>query len=48
MASTYLSRTTWGTPTNAKKWTLSFWVKRGTLGARNTLVGFMTIQCQLV
>jgi hypothetical protein len=39
MASTYLSRTTWGTPTDAKKFTLSFWVKRGTLGARNTLVG---------
>ena len=26
MANTYLTRTT-GTPTNAKKWTLSFWVK---------------------
>ena len=39
MASTYLTRNTWGTPTDAKKFTLSLWVKRGTLGARNTLVG---------
>ena len=38
-SSDYLSRTTWGTPTDAKKFTLSFWVKRGTLGVRNTLVG---------
>jgi len=26
-SSDYLSRTTWGTPTDAKKFTLSFWVK---------------------
>jgi hypothetical protein len=38
-SSDYLSRTTWGTPTDAKKFTLSLWVKRGTLGVRNTLVG---------
>jgi len=31
MASTYLSRT-YGTPTNNKIWTLSFWVKRAELG----------------
>ena len=30
MASTYLQRTM-GTPTNNKKWTLSFWVKKGSI-----------------
>jgi len=38
-SSDYLSRTTWGTPTDAKIFTLSLWVKRSTLGARNSLVG---------
>ena len=27
MATTYLKRTTWGTPTNKKKFTFSFWFK---------------------
>jgi len=38
-SSDYLSRTTWGTPTDAKIFTLSLWVKRSTLSARNSLVG---------
>ena len=38
-SSDYLSKTTWGTPTDAKIFTLSLWVKRSTLGARNSLVG---------
>ena len=37
MANTYLSRT-FGTPTNASKFTISVWVKRGTLGAANILM----------
>ncbi len=36
-ASAYLSRTA-GTPTNANIWTLSGWVKRGTLSTRGTLL----------
>jgi hypothetical protein len=32
-ASAYLSRTTWGTPTNRKKGTISFWVKRSEIGS---------------
>lgn len=35
-ASAYLSRT-FGTPTNNKKWTWSGWVKRGALGASETI-----------
>ena len=35
-ASAYLNRT-FGTPTNNKKWTWSAWVKRGILGANETL-----------
>jgi len=31
-ASAYLNRT-YGTPTDAKKWTLSFWLKRGLIGS---------------
>ena len=38
-SSDYLNRNTWATPTNSKIFTLSLWVKRSTLGARNTLVG---------
>lgn len=41
-ASTYLSRTL-GTPSNAKKWALSMWVKRGALGTIQTLLGTGTV-----
>ena len=37
-ASGYLSRTV-GTPTNNKIFTVSFWVKRGSLGSRQGLIG---------
>ena len=33
-----LSRNTWGTPTNNKKFTMSVWVKRTTLGATQQIV----------
>ena len=36
-ASAYLNRT-FGTPTNQAKWTLSFWLKRGTLGVTNARI----------
>jgi hypothetical protein len=36
--SSYLNRT-WGTPTNAQKFTCSFWLKRGILGASYQLFG---------
>jgi len=35
MASTYLERTSWGTPTNTYKATFSAWIKRGTLSSNN-------------
>jgi hypothetical protein len=34
MASTYLRRTSFGTPTEAKKFTISFWFKRTGLGSK--------------
>jgi hypothetical protein len=37
-ASAYLNRTV-GTPTNNKIFTVSFWVKRGSLGSRQGLIG---------
>jgi hypothetical protein len=37
-ASAYLNRTN-GTPTNANIYSFSFWVKRGTIGVQNNLVG---------
>jgi len=48
-ASAYLNRT-FTTPTNAIKWTVSFWFKRGTLGAAIPLFGSYTntsIDCGL-
>ena len=39
MASTYLSRTL-GTPTNAKKYTLSMWIKRSGISSNNELVNY--------
>ena len=41
MASTYLTRTA-GTPTNAKKFTISFWSKRTKLSADQQILGFET------
>ena len=38
-ASAYLNRTNASSPTNAIKWTWSGWVKRGSLGALQNLVG---------
>jgi len=40
MASTYLSRTQSTSPTSAKIGTISFWVKRGTLGDQHILNGY--------
>jgi hypothetical protein len=42
MASTYLSRTH-GTPTNAKKWTISFWSKSINLGLTNAGQEFFSV-----
>jgi len=39
MASTYLTRTL-GTPTNAKKYTLSMWIKRSGISSNNSLVNY--------
>ena len=41
MANTYLTRTA-GTPTNAKKFTISFWSKRTKLSADQQILGFET------
>jgi len=39
MATTYLTRTSWGTATNKQKFTQSFWVKRGVIGVQQALLG---------
>jgi len=39
MATTYLTRTSWGTATNRQKFTQSFWVKRGVIGVQQALLG---------
>lgn len=39
MASTYISRSISGSPTNPDKFTISFWVKRSKLGAEQTIIG---------
>jgi len=39
MATTYLTRTSWGTATNRQKFTQSFWVKRGVIGVEQVLFG---------
>jgi len=39
MATTYLTRTSWGTATNKQKFTQSFWVKRGVIGVEQVLLG---------
>ena len=42
MATTYLTRTSWGTATNRQKFTQSFWVKRGIIGVQQALLGVET------
>jgi hypothetical protein len=42
-ASAYLNRT-FSTPADNKKWTFSFWVKRGTLGTVQTILSFPRCQ----
>ena len=39
MATTYLTRTSWGTATNRQKFTQSFWIKRGVIGVQQALLG---------
>ena len=39
MATTYLTRTSWGTATNRQKFTQSFWIKRSAIGVQQALLG---------